>query len=363
MKENNHDGIESNPKINDENNTPVGIFTLHFTRKNIINKGKNIIRSHQDEKKEILNVSSKISSFHKIPMNEFVCMLDIEDATALEIANHEDLQSDDRLLWSEKTNIHKLGLCTFLIWCKGLVLIALGHFLLVQICGWMGECYTYLSPGVYWIAMLILLASISRFADTQYFRGKISAIENQMAIFIRRKSASTTFFFTNEKQSKMYQQGINPCPITLFYCRWKRMGICSENEGSSFIKLAYFVVPKETGLQVPVTCDVIDTLRASFRSTGLSFMNYHGILVANISEISEESQHMLMTFLFRSGFSILCNDTETGLVVAMKRMGGYGTWKLHKIEYPFQSVSSTSSSILVLSICLHFIPSKLFSIS
>lgn len=311
------------------------------------------------------------SELGTLPTNEVICMLDVEDVTTLEHYCYEEegaVHDEDRVLWSGKPNTRRLALYTLLIWCQGIGLIALGHWLLEQICGVIGECYTYLSPGVYWAAMLLLLVCVTRFADTGYFHSKIAAIENNVAFLLHRRSAGTTFFLMNGVHAKSYQQGKAPCPLTVLYCRWKHMSrpttsACGAHEGSSFIKVALFTLPQEQGLQIPVACDAIDALRASFRSTGMSFMNYHGVMIINIPKnLLEADTQQLMTFLFRSGFSILCNDNAAGLLVAMRRMGGYGAWKLHSVERQQQQSAKafvccrTQES---LSIRLRFVPVRM----
>jgi hypothetical protein len=318
-----------------------------------------------------------------LPTNEVICMLDVEDVTTLEhycYAEEEEenssggaLHDEDRVLWSGKPNTRRLGLYMLLIWLQGIGMIALGHLLLEQICGVIGECYTYLSPGVYWAAMLLLLVCVARFADTDYFHGKIAAIENNVAFVLHTRSPGTTFFLMNGVHAKSYQQGIAPCPLTVLYCRWKYMSrrrvppttttiTACAHEGSSFIKVALFTLPQEQGLQIPVACDAIDALRASFLSTGMSFMNYHGILIINQKNLVEADTQQLMTFLFRSGFSILCNDNAAGLMVAMRRMGGYGAWKLHAVERQQQQIANVfvhCAAQELLSIRLRFVPVRM----
>ena len=321
---------------------PVGALRLHLVRAQHWSGNQSWTKNHPS-----------VSTGPLLPTNEVICLLDVQDVATLEGLVHT--RDIDRVLWSEKTNQRKLGLFTMLVWCQGLGLIAVGHWASIQLCGYISECYTYVSPGVYWAMTIVLLACIARLADSKYFQGRILGVENGVAFFMLRKSAGTSVFLTAGAHGKAYQQGMPQCPITLLYCRWKRIvtegGGASDHQSSSFIKLAVFTVPKEPALQVPVACDVIDTLRASFRSTGMSFMNYHGILVASLSQqSSEEEAQQLMTFLFRSGFSILCNDAPTRIMVAMRRMGGYGVWRLHSVERP--------TSFTGLSLCLHFIPSS-----
>ena len=191
---------------------------------------------------------------------------------------------------------------------------------------------------------------------------KVSAVEKGIAVMLVHKGASTAFLLVNSMHAKAYQQGVGGCPITVLHCRWKKM---PPSNGSSFIKMAVFTVPKESGLQVPVTCDAIDMLRASFRSTGMAFMNYHGILAASTLLMTHEEKNLLMTFLFKSGFSIVCNDTEKGIMVAMKRMGGFGQWKVHQHQH-HQSVvesgknksSPDATTAGVVSLCFEFTPSS-----
>lgn len=323
----------------------VAALHLHFVRGSYTNEIVDVTHSAE---------SSSTKKQLRLPTNELVCLLDMQDMAALE----STMLAQERILWTQKTNQRKLALFTLLIWCQGLGMIGIGHWILFHLCGYIGECYTYLSPGVYWGLMIVFLGAVARFADTRYFQNKIAGVENGHAFFLRRKSMGTSFCLSSGLESKTYQEGVPPCPITLVHCRWKRMGVPkaknknrNHNHGSSFIKVALFSAPKDPSLQIPVACDVIDTLRASFRSKGMAFMNYHGVLVASTCHMTAEEQQLLMTFLFKSGFSILCNhdeETDVSLLVAMKRMGGFGTWKLHAVDRTRTHCTNR------LSISLHF---------
>jgi hypothetical protein len=294
---------------------PVAALQLHFLR-----DAYTVEEDVQDQRLQKMAPAQL-----KLPTNELVCLLDMQDVAALE----STMFAQERVLWTQKINQRKLGLFTMLIWCQGLGMIGVGHWVLFHLCGYIGECYTYLSPGVYWAIMIVFLAGVARFADSQYFQKRIASVENGHAFFLRRKSAGTSFGLSNGLVSKTYEESVPPCPITLVQCRWKHMG---TSKGSSFIKIALFTMPKEQGLQIPVACDVIDTLRASFRTKGMAFMNYHGLLVASTVHMTLEAQQGLRTFLCKSGFCVLCNEREDGLLVAMKRMGGFGAWVLHMVQ-------------------------------
>ena len=324
---------------------PVAQLWLHFKRMSDNAAEQNLYCRPLDLESPPSNQNKQAG----LPTNELVCMLNLQDAATLDrVLGDLDPQ---RVLWSEVTNRRRLALYTLLLWCQGISLIAVGHVCIVHICGYLDECYIYLSPGIYWMLLLGFLVAIVRFAESSYFLKHVSAVENGVAFMFKRKSRGASFLLVNSLHCKQYQYGTPACPITLLHCRWKQMDACKAGSqaGSSFIKLAVFSVPKETGLHVPVACDVIDTLRAGFRSSGMGYMNYHGVFVASTHGMAGDEQQRLMTFLFKSGFSILCNDASARLMVGMKRMGGFGQWKLHTVE---------NGQHGFLSICIHFIPAS-----
>lgn len=62
-------------------------------------------------------------------------------------------------------------------------------------------------------------------------------------------------------------------------------------------------------------------------------MNYQGLFIVDANNMSGDARNRLMSFLFKSGFSILCNEASTmHLILAMKRMGGTGEWRLATLE-------------------------------
>jgi hypothetical protein len=266
--------------------------------------------------------------------NEILCMRDVPDASVL--ANVMRATKSNMLLWVEKVNLRQLGLYT-LLWALQLLGAAgSGYLLLSLLCGENGECFLFSWPVLGAGGLLLLLWGCSYLSSSSFLQSRVSGVENGMAFLIVRRARGSSFELDTSLRAKVYRQAME-CPITLLRCSWRDVG---PTHSSSLIRLACYALPQEEALHVPVSCDAIDTLREGPLRI-MPFKNHLGVLVVHRWRLERPQEERFVRFLFKSGFSVVCNAQEASLIVAIKRIAGSGQWVAKQVAVQEQEVLIT----------------------
>ena len=214
-----------------------------------------------------------------------------------------------------------------------LCLVGLGLGALIGLVGWMGyeclkwgcmqqaECFLYLFPFLVFVLFIGTMSGLLRLSRWEALQDLVLKVENNIAFVVSNAHHSMFLTLDTSQRSKTYQYAFE-CPISVLHCKWLAI--------RSYIKMACYTLPYNPALHVPVTCDVIDLLRRGPNHGTSIYTNFLGILVIRHAEAwGNEAQ--FITFLQRSGFTIVCNTPVGGTLIATRIMEGSGEWSIHQL--------------------------------
>ena len=259
---------------------------------------------------------------------EVLCYREVGNVSELcALAEKEGASSKDQeVLWGEQLSMRQVGLYTLLCWCHVLGFLGLGYHTISHFCGGVDMCYVFLLPGLFWGGMVVIGVCILKACASSFLHKKLCMVENGLAFMLVQRAQGTFFTLDTKQKAKEYQPSTEHT-ITLLHCKWKPM-----LGSSSYIKMAFFSLPPNECIHIPIACDAIDTLRGAYTSLPphLLFQNYHGMLVVQKQQpCTKYQEEHFINFLLRSGFSIACRAQD--LIIAMRRMGGSGQWVTQEV--------------------------------
>jgi len=229
--------------------------------------------------------------------------------------------SSFQLLWHRKPNRLRLSMFYMLVICPVIIiLLLLSWWVVDQFCSTLHDgCSIFLLPPLCMMILMAVYLSTSSFLASVLYHRLFFEIENNMGVLVTRQVKGTSFQLDTSLKSKEYSSDLE-CPISLLAIKWKQIQTC--------IQIAIFTLPEDETLHLPVICDAIDIIRPpliepSRFTSNTSFQHYEGVLIIHHSRKKEEP---LLTFLAKSGFSVLCNARQLGIIISMKQMPRGGTW-------------------------------------
>lgn len=230
------------------------------------------------------------------------------------------------VLCNTSINQRRLGLLVMLFLCQGLGMLAALHLLFQMLCEGSSECYLYVSPAALLFAAVSMLRCLTRYCDLHDEAGlgkMIFQVDNGIIFWVsqsKAKAEAMRFHLDTQLSSKAYYGPHVGCPISLLHCRWP-----SAQSASQCFKIACYTLPEhQEELHIPITCDAINILfhelAADIRKQHMLEQSVGILVISSTGKQGRRSWERFLVFLFKSGFSILCNVEACGVIIAMRNL-------------------------------------------